>query len=345
MVDPTRKSDDNLSPPIPNVVPSMANSSADKNRDEPNERLDMAARAGWLYYVAGRRQDEIASILGVSRQSAQRLVSLAMSSRLVRVHIEHPISRLMELESALKGKFGFTHAQVVPTDPYSQSTTVGVVEAGALEIERRLRSPEPKIFAMGTGRTLKGAIDLLPQMNCPQHRIVSLAGNIAPDGSASYYNVIFAIADASHARSFPIPLPVVASSAEEREMLQKQPLVVAAHALAERADVAFVGVGDLGPDAPLFADGFVTEAELSELRTLGGVGEICGWAFDAKGDLLKGGTNLRVASGALPPTRSCEVIALAKGALKLPGIRAAATGHLINGLITDETTAESLLAD
>ena len=42
-------------------------------------KLDEAARAGWLYYVAGNTQDQIASKLGVSRQSAQRLVSLAVA--------------------------------------------------------------------------------------------------------------------------------------------------------------------------------------------------------------------------------------------------------------------------
>ena len=42
-------------------------------------RLDDAARAGWHYYVAGNTQDQIAAKLGVSRQSAQRLVSLARS--------------------------------------------------------------------------------------------------------------------------------------------------------------------------------------------------------------------------------------------------------------------------
>ena len=37
--------------------------------------IDDAARAGWLYYVAGNNQEEIARKLGVSRQTAQRLVS------------------------------------------------------------------------------------------------------------------------------------------------------------------------------------------------------------------------------------------------------------------------------
>ena len=45
--------------------------------------MDEAARAGWLYYVAGMTQDQIATELGVSRQRAQRLVSKAMAEGLV----------------------------------------------------------------------------------------------------------------------------------------------------------------------------------------------------------------------------------------------------------------------
>lgn len=312
-------------------------------REEADKRLDIAARAGWLYYVAGKRQDEIASILGVSRQSAQRLVSFAVNSGLLKVRIDHPISKLMELGEELTSRFGLKHVEIVPTDPYSGSTTVGIAEAGADEIERRLKSEQPAIFAIGTGRTLKAAIDLLPQMNCPQHKIVSLAGNLAPDGSASFYNVIFAIADASKARSFPMPLPVVASSAREREMLHQQPLVVATLELAQKADIAFVGIGDLGPDAPLGVDGFMTPDDLSDLIATGAVGEICGWAFDVSGKLIEGHTNSRIASSSLPSTKSCLIIALAKGEKKLPGLRAAISGDLINGLITDEVTAEALL--
>ena len=61
--------------------------------DRATKRLDDAARAAWLYYIAGKTQDEVAGILGVSRQSAQRMVSLAMSSGLVKVRIDHPIGQ------------------------------------------------------------------------------------------------------------------------------------------------------------------------------------------------------------------------------------------------------------
>ena len=311
---------------------------------ESADRLDMAARAGWLYYVAGRKQDEIAKILGVSRQTAQRLVSHAVANHLVRVHIEHPISNLMNLSARLKDELGLRFAEVVPTDPLSESTTVGIAEAGAAEIEKRLRDEKPTVFAVGTGRSLKAAIDLLPRMNCPQHRIVSIAGNIAPDGSASFYNVIFAIADASRARSYPMPMPVVATSTEERDRLHSLPLVATALDLAGDADVAFVGLGDVSDTAPLHVDGFVTHDELMALRQAGAVGEICGWAFDADGKMIEGLTNSRIANRALPSVETCEVIALAKGPLKLAGVRAAIAGRLISGLITDEATAEALLA-
>ena len=115
-------------------------------------------------------------------------------------------------------------------------------------------------MAIGTGRTLKAAIEQLPPMDCPHHKIVSLTGNIAPDGSASFYNVIFNMADAVKARSFPMPLPVIASSPKERELLQTQPMVRTTLNLAAKADVTFVGIGELGPEAPLYVDGFITES-------------------------------------------------------------------------------------
>lgn len=307
-------------------------------------RLDDAARAGWLYYVAGNTQDQIAAKLGVSRQSAQRLVSLAVSEGLVRVRIDHPIASCMDLAQRLKQRFGLEFTEVVPSDPTSTSTTTGVAEAAAAEIERRLQAPEPIILAIGTGRTLKAAIEQLPPMECPQHRIVSLTGNIAPDGSAAYYNVIFTMADTVKARSFPMPLPVFASSPAERRLLHDQPMIRSTLSLAEKADVTFVGIGDMGDNAPIFEDGFISREDFVALQKAGAVGEIVGWAFDADGVIVDGVTNERVASAPLPSSETSLVIAAAMGPRKLPGIAAALRGQIINGLITDERTATALLA-
>lgn len=316
-----------------------------RRKDQGDSRLDDAARAGWLYYVAGNTQDEIAATLGVSRQSAQRLVALAVSEGLVKVRLEHPIAICLDMAARLKDSLGLAFAEVVPTDPGSLSTTLGVAEAGAAEIERRLRAPETRVIAIGTGRTLKAAIDLLPPIQAPDKKVVSLTGNIAPDGSASFYSVIFTMADVVKARHFPMTLPVIATTPEERDLLHAQAMIRGTLALAAMADIAFVGIGDLGASAPLHEDGFMSAAELAALQEAGAVGEITGWAFDADGRLIEGLTNARVASAPLPSIARCRVVALAKGPRKLPGIAAAIKGQLINGLITDEATAASLLGD
>jgi DNA-binding transcriptional regulator LsrR (DeoR family) len=313
-------------------------------RPETSSRLDDAARAGWLYYVAGHTQDQIATALGISRQTAQRLVSLAMSEGLIKVRVDHPIANCLDLAARLKSRFALDLVEVAPSVSDSSSTIIGIAEVAAVQIEKWLRTPEPIVMGIGTGRTLKAAISQLPPMECPQHKIVSLTGNIAPDGSAAFYNVIFTMADRIKARSFPMPLPVIASSPQEREMLLNQPMIRQTLALAAKADVTFVGIGDLGPKAPLYEDGFITESELKALQKAGGVGEIVGWVFDRDGRMIDGVTNDRVSSAPLPSREKSLVVALAMGDLKLPGILAAVNRRLVNGLITDERTAASLLS-
>jgi DNA-binding transcriptional regulator LsrR (DeoR family) len=312
--------------------------------DPSGNRLDDAARAGWLYYVAGNTQEEIAAKLGISRQSAQRLVSLSVSEGLIKVRLDHPIGRCMDLASRLTAKFALNLVEVVPSDPTSTSTTIGLAEAAAAEIERWLKRADPIVMAIGTGRTLKAAVEQLTPMDASRHKVVSLTGNISPDGSAAYYNVIFNIADTVKARSFPMPLPVMASSARERELLHAQPMIRETLQLAAQADVTFVGLGDIGPEAPLFVDGFINETELMALQQAGAVGEICGWSFNAEGQLIEGPINERVASAPIPSPERCQVVAIAMGSRKLPGIRAVLHRRIVSGLITDETTAERLLA-
>ena len=125
-------------------------------------------------------------------------------------------------------------------------------------------------------------------MSCPAHRVVSLTGSVGPDGSAAYYNVIFSMAEVIGARHFPMPLPVYVASPEERATLHAQGLIRSTLELAATADVAFVGIGEMDAEAPLYLDGFLSAAELHAAQASGAVGEICGWIFDQDGRLIDG---------------------------------------------------------
>jgi DNA-binding transcriptional regulator LsrR (DeoR family) len=314
-----------------------------RKSDHDGLRLDEAARAGWLYYVAGNTQDEIARKLGISRQAAQRLVSLAISERLIKVRLDHPIARCMELAAALKLRYDLRFCEVAPTDPGSTSSTLGIAQVAAAEFERWLRRPEPAVIGIGTGRTMRAVADQLPAMECPQHKLVALVGTTKTDGSASFYDVIIRVSDSVRAPHYPMPLPVIARSVEERDLLTNLASVRSLFDLVERTDVSFVGVGSVADSAALVQDGIITRQEAEALRQAGAVGEITGWAFDSTGKVLTEGTNERVAGAPLRRADNRLVVGVAMGPSRRAPLRGALAGRLISGLVTDESTAEHLL--
>ena len=311
--------------------------------DNEKSRLDDAARAGWLYFIAGHTQDEIAKMLQVSRASAQRLVSLCLAERLITFRLEHPIAACMELAARLKSRFDLTHCEVVPSDPASPNAAAGIAERCANLLDLTLRSETPVIVALGTGRAVRAAVERVMPIERPNHQIVSLVGNISADGSASFFDTVGRLADRTAARHYPMPLPFLMSSEDERNRMVRIEPIAKVKAIAARADLRLVGIGQMDQKAQVHVDGFVTREELFEMMRLGAVGEVTGWAYDAKGRLIKGGTNKRLTS--IPPQVPAQAttIAAALGQAKVPAIRAALAGQLVNGLITDEATARAVL--
>ncbi|MDR3473523.1 MAG: sugar-binding transcriptional regulator [Devosia sp.] len=309
----------------------------------PSQRLDEAARAGWLYYVSGDTQEEVARKLRISRQAVQRLVSLCASEGLIKVRLEHPIGRCMELGEVLRSRFKLQRVQVVPSVPSSNSVTFGLTQAVAAEMERWLTSTGRLVVAIGAGRILGAAARQLTSIDAQTKRVVSLTGNIARDGSTWSHDVIFSMSARTGARCFPLPLPGIAASCEERRQLHAQPIVRETLKLSQEASVAFVNIGHLESDARLVIDGLWQLADQQSLSQAGAVGEVEGWAFDESGALIDGLTNDRVAGAPLPPRHSCDVIGVAAGARNVAAMHGALKGRLVNGLITDEETAEGLL--
>ncbi|WP_320199711.1 sugar-binding transcriptional regulator [Agrobacterium sp. rho-13.3] len=309
-----------------------------------NAKQDSAARAAWLYFIAGNTQEEIAQKLRISRPTAQRLVSLALSNRYVTFRFEHHVATCMELSEQMRARFGLKYCDIVPTDPSNPSSNAGVATSAAAFIEQTLSAPSPITMAVGTGRTLRVAVDLIHPMECPQHTLVALVGNIAMDGSASFFDVLSRLADLTKTRHFPIPLPVLADNEEQRDLLTSLRIVQRTHALAQAAEVTLVGVGQMDLDAPQHIDGFISREELLHQMRQGAVGEITGWSFDARGEILEGGVNARLTSVPISSGKDRLVVGVASGEKKAKSIFSAINGQIINGLITDEATATLILA-
>lgn len=304
-------------------------------------KLEQAARAAWLAHVGGLTQDEIAGRMGVSRQTAQRLVAQAVAEGIVKIRIDHPFAECMQIADDLRRRWPLQFCEIAPADDPES----GVAHHLAAVMERWLRRSPPLTLAIGTGRTLRAAIAQLPHIDCPQHRIVSLTGNIATDGSTAAYNVLFSMSDLVTARSFPLPLSVILPQGDTRRAMMDQPGIQRVFQMTSEAEVAFVGIGGMGDRGALLMDGFLSAPDMQAMVAKGAVGEITGWIYDAEGQMIDGLTNDRVASAPIPSRDVTQVIAAAWGAAKVPAIRAALHGGLINGLITDAATGAALLAE
>src|SRR5258706_2132910 len=311
--------------------------------DNDKSRLDDAARAGWVYFIAGHTQDEIARMLQVSRASAQRLVSLCLAERLITFRLEHPIAACMELAARLKDLFQLVYCEVVPADPAAPLSAAGIAERAASVLESTLRNEKPTIVALGTGRAVRAAVERVSPIDRPNHQIVSLVGNISADGSASFFDTVGRLADITRSRHYPMPLPFLMSSEKERDQMLRLEPISKVRAVAAKADLRLVGIGQMDQGAQVHVDGFVTRQELLDMMRRGAAGELTGWAFDADGRIIDGGTNRRLTS--IPPRvpATALTIGAAVGKAKVSAIQAALKGRLLKGLITHEATAGAIL--
>ena len=161
--------------------------------DNDSARLDDAARAGWLYYIAGRTQDDIAQILNISRPAAQRLVSLCRSEGLISFRMNHPISTCMEFAARLRDRFELQHCDIAPSDGSAETGAAGVAALGGVLIERWLRSRKSLVMALGTGRSMRASIERVPPMTCPL-QIMSAEKVPPPDFSFVILQALFWLA-------------------------------------------------------------------------------------------------------------------------------------------------------
>ena len=310
--------------------------------EKHQRKLDLAARAAWLYYIGNNTQDQIAEKLHVSRQAAQRLVSLAVAEKLIKFRLDHPIAECAELAGKLCERFGLRYCKIAPADDSAGLfNSLGICAAEYLE--GLLTSQKPSTLAFGTGRTLRALVGQIPAMQQPQHKIVSIVGNMSHDGRASHFEAVMHLADKIHAQAFLLQTPVVTSTEQEKQFLQALPAFRTVHKLALQADAVFVGISQIGSDCPMYQDGFLNTAELKSLLKHKAVGEIIGWSFDKDGRILDCAVNDRIGSIPLADLKNSHVVAVSGGPEKTAPILGALRGKLIAGLITDENTARKLL--
>ncbi|WP_312739134.1 sugar-binding transcriptional regulator [Cedecea neteri] len=310
------------------------------------KKQEQAARVAWMYYVAGMTQQDIARELGISRQVAQRLVSSAREQGMVTVKIAHPVARCLKLAQQVRERFDLEICRVVPSEGLDDEAIQQMLAVeGAEVMSQFIADEQPQVFGIGSGKTLRSIIDVLPWVERPQHHCVSMIGAIARDDSGTRYDMPLKMAEKMQGKYFFIPAPLYADSEEDRDMWCRHKVYQRVTDRALAANVVFLGVGEVDIGCPLNAEGFITDEQVSMLHAQGAAGEMLGHFFDHSGQRVYSELDALLTSVPLQSDNPRKIIAFSGGMRKFAAIKAALTGRWMSGLVTDESTAVRLLGE
>jgi deoxyribonucleoside regulator len=298
-----------------------------------------------MYYDEGATQAEIAEALGVSRPLISKYLSKARESGIVEIIIHddlaHPYTML---ETELERKYQLREVIVVPEVGAQGSMRTLGLAAG----EYLLRAAKKnQIIGVSSGTTMYEVAQAMPKGNISSLTVIPLVGGMGDERLDIHANLIVAqIADRLGAEFKLLHAPVVVDSPEARDIFLRQSSIADIFELANRCDIALVGIGGNPEHSTMvksyFRDKFQDyQKEFTETSV---VGDICYNFINSQGKRCDISWNERVLALSLETLKKIPiVVGVAHGQEKLAGIHAALTGHLVKVLVTDQPTAENLL--
>jgi DNA-binding transcriptional regulator LsrR (DeoR family) len=316
----------------------MSGSVADRHYE-----LSLATRAAWLHYAGGLTQAQVAKRLGLTSLKAHRLITKANHDGLVRIIIDGEISECVDLEQRLTAAHDLSYCEVVPDLDQTELPLRALGIAGAQFLKREIERGEEMLIGVGHGRTLAASVEYLTRASAGHIRFVSLLGGVTRKFAANPHDVIHRLAERNGAQAYVMPVPFVANTVEDREVLLGQRGISDVFDLASRADLMFVGIGTAEREASLVATGMIEHSEIDEVKRDGGVGELLGHFFDREGRPVETTLSNRILALPREQLQGRKIVAVAGGTVKVEAIRAVLKSGFLSGLITDETTARALV--
>ena len=303
---------------------------------------DMAVRAAWMHFAGGYTQAEVADRLGLSKLKAHRLITRANREGMVKVYIDGDVSECLQLEKELSERFHLDYCEVIPEFDNDAMPFKALGIAGGQYLRRLLDGAEVQSVGIGHGRTLASCVDHIPRTRNTNVEFVSLLGGFSEKFAANPHDVIHRLAEKTGAQAYVMPVPFLANTAADRDVLMGQRGLRQAIDKARNTPLKVVGIGSVSLDSSLVATGMVDDSEFTAIDASGGVGELLGHFFSADGKPLQTELSQRTMGLTLADLRRSKIVAVAGGAAKSAAIGAVLKSRLLGGLITDEHTARML---
>ncbi len=301
----------------------------------------MIGRIARLYYEHGLTHQEIADIFGISRVKVTRLLQEAREKGIVEIRVHSQASPFVDVEHALTERFGLRQAWVAPSPSDPIKADAAFSSFGAEALKSVIDSGSTVAVSLSTAvSSVSKALPTAPLGGV----FVPVSGGWSglSDGS-SPAEIAMLLAQRTGGRSYRLPATLVAPDSHTARATLTQPELSQVLETAASASILLTGIGGTG-DNPGLLFNSLPDSMRSTLASGGAVGDLSGRYFDAAGELVPSELDDRVVGLRLDHLRSIPFrIAFAHGPHKLQAMRAALGARLVNAVVTDYDTAQSLL--
>ena len=312
---------------------------ATRTKDEDARLLYKIARA---YYEDDATQERLAKRFGFSRPKVSRLLQQARDSGVVHISVRRPESGCPDLERELESRFELDEAVLAPRDRTPMLERVGAAAASYFA-----RTVQPgDVVGLSWGTTLRAFAAELPHLDLPKVTVVQLIGGLGSlESGVNGAELTRRVAERCGARPRILQAPGVVATAAFKASLLADREVAQCLELGRKANMALIGLGVPRAASALFGpDGLLTRKDLEAILSKRAVADVCLRYFDAAGHPVEMGLEGRVLGIELPAFLAIpRRVAVAGGPEKVPAIRGALAGRLVNVLVSDEDTARTLL--
>lgn len=298
----------------------------------------------WMYHDEGLTQGEIAKKLSLSRVTVTRLLQKARQEHIVEIRMTRPIPLQYDLARQLREIYHIKEVIVAKAYDSREETLNAVGQAGAEHLAQVL-PPGHRLGVVGWSRTLGKIVPYLQPMKLPKGAVVNeLVGSMRPDADRYRYNASMQIAEKLQLPIETLPAPMVVQDRAARDAILAEPVIATAFEHARHCDVAFAGLGHVGPDWTMVYSGQLTLELAAHIQLSEAVGDILGRCYDIRGRRVPTPLDDRLISldwGDL--LQIPYVVAMASGPEKVNPILGALRSHICHCLVTDTATAQQVL--
>lgn len=310
------------------------------------DRSELLAQIAYFYFEKNLNQADIAKKVGVSRSSISRLLAQAKEQGIVEFVIHFPVHTSPDLEDLMIKRFCLKEVCILNTkelDLNDRLRRVSILAARYLENVLQ----DGDILAVSWGSTLlEVAQNFHPTKRLNNLEVVQLVGAVGSSQiEIDATNLVRLFAGEVGGKFFNLNAPMMVETVATQKALLQEPSINETINRAKRASIALVGIGEINQALSIVhKSNILDEASIQTLLEQNAVGAACSQYYDINGQPTLCQVNNRVVGINLESLKSIpRVVGIAIREYKTRAIIGALRGQLINVLITDDLTAESVL--